>query len=293
MQFLSAQDLEGLAHGLIWGDDSQLRRETVVLFRVLGASHFLAASGANLASLQESIVRFLPRYAPRVTILLITGVLLAYVVEVNEASLWRAFGFWLVTIATQVLGRKTGFFRALIVILVCILLAAPQLLVSVGFQLSLAATCGVFFSRKLLSGENINESFGSRDYLRLAYYELVRSWIVCLFVAPVSWWHFHSISFLSSFSTFLLSPIMGLLFSLALVWEVASTLEGGVGLGRFVSGGVWQLFTFVASLLDILLRPLVKLSELPLISTALFLALSVLAGRMIVSRTVYRSSTNF
>lgn len=254
---VSFQEVEGFSRGLLWGDDSLLSYSTRQAFRQIGASHFLAASGANLAFLQGLLEKVLPRSSSRAFQAVIGAFLALYAWYVNESSLWRAFGMWFLVFFTRSLGRKTAFFWSLGVFMIFLQLFFPELIRQIGFQLSLAAIIGLNFSQILLSGENIIADNGMSRYFRIAKMALCRSFVVTLFIAPVSWWYFGSIAAMSPFSTFVLSPLMSLLFYLAMFLELSHIFEAvGVMLpALFVESIFWSgvrvLSFFVSCLMHI------------------------------------------
>lgn len=139
-----------LVKALLTGDRSDLTKEITGIFRDSGASHILALSGLHLgvlylllarltAPLGNSLAARRLRYS-----LIIASALFYAVMTGGSPSIVRAFLFIAINETARLLGRKRDPVRVLLAALTIQLALRPDVIASVGFQLSYAAMAGIF-----------------------------------------------------------------------------------------------------------------------------------------------------
>ena len=190
-----------LVKALLTGDRSGLDKETINIFRVSGASHILALSGLHLGVIYLIIIRLLAPFghSRRASVLkycIVVGTSLFYSIMTGAApSIVRAFLFILIGETIKLSGRKRDSLRVLLVALTIQLALKPDVITSVGFQLSYLAMAGIFILYPPL--ERMYPDSGNLRWDRIN--PMKRIWkagtlsISCqIFTAPVVWYHFHS-----------------------------------------------------------------------------------------------------
>ncbi|WP_436792708.1 ComEC/Rec2 family competence protein [Actinospongicola halichondriae] len=133
-----------LLAGLVLGDDRAQPPQLTADFRAAGLTHLLAVSGQNVVFVLVVVGPFLRmlRLWPR--FLVTVAVIAAFALVTRfEPSVLRASFVAVVAVYAHTTGRPSGGVRHLS-IAICILLVVDPLLVhSLGFRLSVAASCGV------------------------------------------------------------------------------------------------------------------------------------------------------
>ena len=190
-----------LLKALLTGDRSALPKETVTAFREAGASHILALSGLHLgiiylflskvtAPLGNSPSARLLRY------LLNVGSSLAYCIATGAGpSLVRAFLFILIGETAAILHREKVPTLTLMAAMTVQLAIEPEVITSLGFQLSYLAMAGIMLVYPHL--ERIypasESAFPGRfDPMRRIWQSAMLSISCQLFTGPLAWIRFHS-----------------------------------------------------------------------------------------------------
>ncbi|CRK54054.1 DNA internalization competence protein comec/rec2 [Rhodococcus sp. RD6.2] len=139
-------DAAGLLPGLVVGDTSDLPEPVDDDFTAAGLSHLTAVSGANISILLGAIL-LLTRAAalgPRTTAAIAGVALVGFVVVARpSASVLRAAAMGAVVLLAMVVGRRRQAVPALAAAVVALLAWFPELAVSYGFALSVAATAAL------------------------------------------------------------------------------------------------------------------------------------------------------
>ena len=190
-----------LVKALLTGDKSDLTKEITGIFRDSGASHILALSGLHLGVLYLILTRLtLPMgNSPRARGLrysLIIGAALFYSIMTGAApSIIRAFLFITINETAKLLGRKREPVRVLLAALTIQLALKPDVISSVGFQLSYMAMAGIFLLYPTL--ERIYPSSSGTRWSKFNPFRKI--WnaamlsISCqVFTGPIAWHYFHT-----------------------------------------------------------------------------------------------------
>ena len=190
-----------LVKALLTGDKGDLTKEITGIFRSSGASHILALSGLHLGVLYIILAKLTVPIgnsltARRLRYSLIIGSALFYAIMTGASpSIVRAFLFITINETCKLLGRKRDPVRVLLAALTIQLAAGPDVIISVGFQLSYMAMAGIFILYPAL--ERI---YPSADGSRLARVDPFRKiWNAAMlsvscqaFTGPLAWHYFHT-----------------------------------------------------------------------------------------------------
>ena len=190
-----------LVKALLTGDKSDLPKEITGIFRDSGASHILALSGLHLGVLYLILTRLTlplgnsPRARKlRYSLIIVTA--LFYSIMTGAApSIIRAFLFITINETARLLGRKREPVRVLLAALTIQLALKPDVISSVGFQLSYMAMAGIFLLYPTL--ERIYPASSDSKLSRFNPFRKI--WnaamlsISCqVFTGPIAWHYFHT-----------------------------------------------------------------------------------------------------
>jgi ComEC/Rec2-related protein len=222
---------------LLFGGAWRLDQKTQSTFETIGIVHIIAASGMHLSIIVSFLSIFQERLSRRV--LAVCSILLGggYVLfALYTPSLLRAFAMLLVGLVTrQLWWRPTSTLRVCLCGAGILLWIVPDLLTSIGFQLSFAATLGILlFSVPYLknaSSESFFTSSGgsfvlsssqeSQLFRKYFWDTIVVSLGAQLAVAPLLLFHFGSLSLFGVFATSTVAWIIPLIFSIGLCTMLA------------------------------------------------------------------------
>lgn len=218
-----------LLKALLTGDRSGLSRETTAVFRRSGASHILALSGLHIGIIYllfDKLSRVLGRSAPvrRLRfVLMILGAGFFTLMTGAGPSIVRAFLFILINETLQLLHRPRNSVRVLCLALLVQLVLSPQVIRSVGFQLSYLAMAGIFLLYPVMEKWYPQ---GSRwDPVRKIWTMAALSISCQVFTAPLAWLRFHSFP-----RFFLLCNLLALPITTALITAATGTvILGAIG----------------------------------------------------------------
>ena len=190
-----------LVKALLTGDKSDLTKEITGIFRDSGASHILALSGLHLGVLYILLARLTAplgnspwirrlRYS-----LIIVAALFYSIMTGATPSIIRAFLFITINETAKLLGRKREPVRVLLAALTVQLALKPDVISSVGFQLSYMAMAGIFLLYPTLeriypapSGSRLSRFNPFRKIWNAAMLS-----ISCqIFTGPIAWHYFHT-----------------------------------------------------------------------------------------------------
>jgi competence protein ComEC len=204
----------GLLLGMTDGDTALLDDEIAEDFRTTGLAHIVAVSGYNVAVFL-AIVMVLARFlAPRsrwLRVAVAVPSLLFFVFLTGlEPSVLRASVSAGVALAVGATGRRTDALRAVAIAFVVLLLAAPQLLFDIGFQLSFGATIGIVICGEPLT-ERIAQILRSDARWATAVAGGLGTTVAAqITVAPFLAWHFGRIPGVGAFANVVAIPLGGI-----------------------------------------------------------------------------------
>lgn len=218
-----------LVSGTVFGVD-RIGSEFRNALTKTGTIHVVVVSGQNL-SILAGIFLYLARYlGRRISMVFAVGVCLLYALLTGfEPPVIRALLMVVVSTLAVFLGRASTAIVALFVVCLVIVSIWPQMIVSISFQLTFAATLGIL-------------TFGSFLARRIRIPVVGEVTAVCVgayaFSAPVILYHFGSVSILSPIVNIIVSesvlPIMLLGFVLSVAAIVSSSVAQIVAYAVFV-----------------------------------------------------------
>ena len=190
-----------LVKALLTGDKSDLTKEITGIFRDSGASHILALSGLHLGVLYLLLTRLTsplgnsPKARKSRCSLIIVAALFYSIMTGATPSIIRAFLFITINETARLLGRKREPVRVLLAALTVQLALKPDVISSVGFQLSYMAMAGIF-----LLYPTLERIYPAPSGSRLSRFNPFRKiWnaamlaISCqIFTGPIAWHYFHT-----------------------------------------------------------------------------------------------------
>lgn len=190
-----------LVKALLTGDKSDLPKEITGIFRDSGASHVLALSGLHLGVLYLLLTRLTsplgnsPKARKSRCSLIIVAALFYSIMTGATPSIIRAFLFITINETARLLGRKRDPVRVLLAALTVQLALKPDVISSVGFQLSYMAMAGIFLLYPTLeriypapSGSRLSRFNPFRKIWNAAMLS-----ISCqIFTGPIAWHYFHT-----------------------------------------------------------------------------------------------------
>ena len=137
-------EARALLLGLSVGDTDPLSPLVLDHFRTSGLSHLVAVSGSNVAIVVGAAALVTRRlaFSTRIAAAVLTLVVFISVVG-PDASVLRAAAMGALAIAALALGRQSEPLHALALGIALLIVVRPQIVFSIGFHLSAAATAGI------------------------------------------------------------------------------------------------------------------------------------------------------
>lgn len=201
----------GLVAGIVLGYKKDIGRELYDLMVKSGTVHIAVASGYNIMLVGGTVLSVCfwvlrRKWASLVAVM----AMLLYAVEAGgEPPVIRAVVMAGVVFFAAVVGRRAISWWVLLVTGWLMVIVEPLVLVSVSFQLSMAASVGLVVvepvTRKLLSNghEKLSEILGESGILT--------SVSTMITTAPIIWWHFGRMSWIGILSNILILPFVPVL----------------------------------------------------------------------------------
>jgi competence protein ComEC len=209
----------GIVKALLTGDKTSISKKTKRQFAQTGTAHVLAISGLHIGIILSLIIVLLAFIRNRTVKFILFSLLLAGFVLLTGAhpSSVRAAMMALFIYIAWLAQRKIVLLNILSFAVVVIILFIPQMVYSVGFQMSVAALLGIsilfepvkkFFSR-LLPKDNAIMNF-IKTSLSLTF-------SVSVVVSPIVAYYFHNYSIVSPIANLFIVPIITLVLIFALL----------------------------------------------------------------------------
>lgn len=228
--------------GLLLGERGLLDRPAYDAVRKLGIAHLLALSGMHLTIIAALAVAA-TRWTPRRRDALVAIALSIYVGVVgNVDSLTRAYAMALLILLARALVRPPRPVDALGKALLIMLLVAPQAILSVGLQLSFAATLAVLLCLErmpawLLRSPSLTLPVWTRAFRRCAQgaaAAFLMSVAVEVFILPLQLHHFGRVSVAGPFATVAFLVPVTVVQGLALAASFDAPIIGGAVSGALL-----------------------------------------------------------
>lgn len=237
--------------GLVVGDDRNQSELTQFHFRASGLTHLLAVSGQNLVFVLAVLSPLSSRLTYRGRWVLGVSAIVAFVVITRaEPSVLRAATMAILGLSATVAGRRVPAVRLVALAVVCLLVADPMLVHSVGFRLSVAATLGL-----VLLTRRIEARLAGPEVLRLP---LAATLAAQVGAVPVMVTTFGGVSLVAVPANVLVEPAAGLVMTLGLT---TGLLSGAVReelawvLQAPVRAAVWWVDTVAAAGAELAMPP--------------------------------------
>lgn len=223
-----------LVKALLTGDKSDLTKEITGIFRDSGASHILALSGLHLGVLYLLLTRLTsplgnsPKARKSRCSLIIVAALFYSIMTGATPSIIRAFLFITINETARLLGRKREPVRVLLAALTVQLALKPDVISSVGFQLSYMAMAGIFLLYPTL--ERIYPApSGSRmsrfNPFRKIWNAAMLSISCQIFTGPIAWHYFHTFPKYFILTNLVALPLTSAIMTLSVATIALSFLE--------------------------------------------------------------------
>lgn len=223
-----------LVKALLTGDKSYLPKEITGIFRDSGASHILALSGLHLGVLYLLLTRLTsplgnsPKARKSRCSLIIVAALFYSIMTGATPSIIRAFLFITINETARLLGRKREPVRVLLAALTVQLALKPDVISSVGFQLSYMAMAGIFLLYPTLeriypapSGSRLSRFNPFRKIWNAAMLS-----ISCqIFTGPIAWHYFHTFPKYFILTNLVALPLTSAIMTLSVATIALSFLE--------------------------------------------------------------------
>lgn len=225
------EPMSSLGAGILLGVKGQMPREFYDQLVATGTLHMIAASGFNVMVVAGVIMAVVGRMFRRgVAIGMGVMGIWGYVLLAGaSASVVRAGVMGGLTLIAYYWGRAAEAKRLLGVSVITMLLMNPLMLVDVGFQLSVAATAGLLYIEPWIRErfQILDSRFqGVQEFLAVYLYPTLAA-TVC--TAPIIWWHFARVSFLSPLVNLLILPVVPLIMFMAAIVVGVGSLSLGWG----------------------------------------------------------------
>lgn len=211
------EDEANLGVAYLLGEKDGLSKDFKESLQVAGLSHVVVASGAHLSIIVGFVRKIFGRVSRKtgLTFALIFVVIFMALIGWTP-SILRAGIMTILTLVSWYFGRKFQPFRLIIITAAITLLVNPSFITNLGWQLSFASYAGIMLLGPMLTeffyGEKKPKFFGSM---------IITTVSATLLVAPISLYHFGSLSLLSIFANILILPtlsiVMGLTFATGLL----------------------------------------------------------------------------
>ena len=144
--------------GITFGIKEKMTDNFLNNLRITGVMHVIAASGMNVTLFGGFITAVFSFFLKRQLALLLSifGILFYVVLAGFEPSIIRAAIMGILVFSSQILGRQRLSAYSLIIALYFMILASPETIFDIGFQLSFVATAGLLYIRPIFySSENV------------------------------------------------------------------------------------------------------------------------------------------
>ncbi len=224
-----------LMNGITFGIELDRGTTFYDQLKIVGLVHIVVLSGMNISLLSAVVINILIPLGKIPALLLSILAIVSFVSFVGlDPPVVRAAVMGSLVLLATALGRKPIPFYLLGISAVVLLLAQPDWISSVSFQLSYAATTGIllFTKPQTLFEEVANPLLRLWNYVKI---ELRTSLAAQAFTAPIIWYHFEEVS--------IISPIANVIVS----WTIAPIMI--IGSIAAVVGSISWHAGFVVSLL--------------------------------------------
>lgn len=216
-----------LVKAFLSGNRQDVPNEIIELFRKSGSSHLLALSGFHMGILYFMLDILMKPISKMDSIKVVKYVIMVFLavfytlIVGAKPSIVRACLFIVIRESCHVFGYKTSAVNILCLALLIQLALSPDMIKSIGFQLSYLAVAGIIFVGTKM------EKWVSRKKRILHYI-----WVVCciaiscqLFTIPLVYYYFGSIPKYFLVANLIVVPICALFIEISIVCLVLTSLS--------------------------------------------------------------------
>lgn len=265
------EESKHIVSSLLIGNKTGLSSQTIGWFRDSGAAHILALSGLHLG-LIYGVLKFIlgilggNPWIKKACSIIIIGLAGSYTYWTGASpSLMRAFLFITLRESANIIGRETKGIDIFCTALTIQLLINPQIISSIGFQLSYLAAAGIYFIypyvkdwyilpiRAILKDDDYNPPTGWRNPMRKIWELISLSTICQLTTLPATWFYFGVFPKYFIITNLIAIPLSSLIL-------VSSMLLVGLGYLGFCPS---ILLTINEAMIQFLIFCLKTITELP------------------------------
>lgn len=263
-----------IVEGIVLGSTTAMTQDLKNKLNGEGLSHIIAVSGSHIViitSMVLSLLLFLGLWraqALRITIIFIW----IYILMVGlPPSGVRAVIMSSILLLAQILGRQNTSSRTLVLAGTLMLVQNPFLLMyDIGFQLSFLASLGIIYIKPMFDYMIITipkilrihaKASKQKDTVRSKLLQQAKNLVDILSVTfavqvatlPIIFYNFHTLSFITPVSNFLILPVIPLLMTFGFLSAVLGIFSHFLGWVFFLPA--WVLLTYFLNIMDMLYQP--------------------------------------
>lgn len=215
---LFPEKTEGIAIALLTGDKSSIPFEIKQQFSFAGTAHVLAVSGLHVGIISVMVYLLLGFIADlRIKFLIFSLVILSFIILTgSHASSLRAGLMAIAAMFVLTMQRKTEPLNILAFVILVIIIISPQMIYSVGFQMSVAAITGIIIFYKPVRNFFV-ELIGKKENIifNKIISSLALTFSASMSVAPVIAYYFGMFSIISPIANLFCVPLIffGMVFT--------------------------------------------------------------------------------
>lgn len=206
-----------LALGYLIGEKSSLDKNLEEKLKIVGLTHIVVASGANLSAIINLIRKIFRKISRAFSFTLSALFVLAFVVLVGfSPSMSRAAVVVFLSLIAGYYGRKWQPFRLLLLAASITLLFSPLYLLDLGWLLSFSAFAGILICTPILTNFFYDEP--PKNFISSTILETISATLLCL---PILIYFFGSFSLISILANLLILPTISIAMALSFATGVS------------------------------------------------------------------------
>ena len=198
-----------IASAILFGRDERLSQTLTEHFRISGAAHYTAVSGAHFAILAAVLLELIPQRKRKLrSILSIITAAAAIVFFGYSASVFRASAMFVISAAVPLLHRRSETLNTLCLAVSAILLISPGAVLDIGFAMSVLGVFGAGVVAPRLSERLCGLLPEKAKFLSAGIRVICCSLCALICTSPVSAAVFKGVSLGAVFTSILIMPLM-------------------------------------------------------------------------------------
>lgn len=254
-------DTQGLAIGILLGDDNFISDEIKQSFKQSNLSHILAVSGAHVAYLIIGVTKCIKKVDKRIQKVVLIMLLLFFIKLTGaSSSVTRAGIMGILFVFAQICKRKSDVINNIAISCFIILLVNPYNLYNLGFQLSYAGTLGIILFYDILNNAILKKvkTFNFKIHYINAVFKKLTQYIIStivvtisanILILPILIYNFNNCSLVFLISNLLVSNLFGIIMIFGFIIILISLFSINIA-------------HFFAPVLDVALNILIQCSEI-------------------------------